>query len=382
MNYLTQRRRFFALFEAGDNQAICDLLDECPQMLSDVDCAASFMHAAAMMGRTDVVALLHARGVDVNIRDSEQVPEIPLVSAAGADRSETVKWLIERGSVINHEWGGFRPICRALANAARNGNIYISRMLVEAGAVLDVLDRTDRTPLTWAIEYGQKEIADYLRSKGAVEAKDVPGYAERTAKKRISPIAGWVQDRLGPAHPLSWIPIIPDEVPVTICAVFNEDHYCLFTSGMSEKAMTTPPEMEHYQYAELVLYLDGWDTDVNAWRKPEQLWAINWVRRLTQIPFENNTWLGGRWTIISNEEPPQPLSEFTDMTCWLLLGEKKPLDRALLHDGKTVVFYTLMPIHTAERDFIFKEGIVPFLRLFEKNDTPVALDPARPSVLE
>jgi len=381
MNYLTQRRRFYALFEDSDSQAISDLLDDFPQMLLDVECASDFMHSAAMMGRTDLVALLHARGVDVNIRHTEQVPEIPLTTAAGSDRAETVKWLIEHGSRINHEWGGFQPICRALASAVRNGNLEISKMLVEADAVLDVLDRTGRTPLTWAHEYGQKEIADYLRSKGAVEAKDAPGYAELMAKRKKPPIVDCVQQRLGPAHSLSWLPIIPDEVPVAVNAVFNEDHYCLFTNGMSERAMVTPPEMEHYQFAELVLYLDDWDTDVNAWQNPEQLWAINWVRRLTQIPFENNTWLGGKWTIISNEEPPQPLSEFTDMTCWLLLGEKKPLDRALLPDGKTVVFYTLMPIHTGERDYILREGLVSFLRLFEKYDVHVHLDPSRQSML-
>jgi hypothetical protein len=142
-----------------------------------------------------------------------------------------------------------------------------------------------------------------------------------------------------------------------------------------------PPGGEAYRFAELVLYLDGWDTDIDEWQTPEHLWVINWVRRLAQIPFENDTWLNGKWTIISNEDPPRPLSEFTQMTCWLLLGEKEPLARAELPDGRSVCFYTLMPIHTAERDLALRDGIVALLRLFEQHDVPLQLDPNRPCLV-
>jgi hypothetical protein len=175
--------------------------------------------------------------------------------------------------------------------------------------------------------------------------------------------------------------LVPDEVPVAIHTAFHLDHYCLFTSGMSERAMTVPPGGEAYQFAELVLYLDGWDTDIDEWQTPEHLWVINWVRRLTQIPFENDTWLNGKWTILSNEDPPRPLSEFTEMTCWLLLGEKDPLDRATLPDGKSVCFYTLMPIHTAERDFALDKGIRALLRRFDEHGVYVPFNPDRPSVV-
>jgi hypothetical protein len=69
------------------------------------------------------------------------------------------------------------------------------------------------------------------------------------------------------------------------------------------------------------------------------------------------------------------------MTCWLLLGEKGPLARAELPDGRSVCFYTLMPIHTAERDLALREGLVALLERFAEHDVPMQLDPERASVV-
>ena len=373
------RFEFSPIFVSFDIAAINAFLDRHPEFWGDQRMQAHLLDFAAA-NNFDVLRALVERGANINFDEMKVPSSRPLINAVYRNNTEMVRYLLGKGAEVNENYIS-RTYSSALTGAARDGNLEIVKLLCEASASINGLNNALMTPLSYALAAGKHEVADYLRSRGAIEAKDAPEYAEITARRKRPPIVEWVQKRLGEAHPLAWLPIIPDEVPVAVNAVFNEDHYCLFTNGMSERAMVTPPEMEHYQFAELVLYLDDWDTDVNAWQNPEQLWAINWVRRLTQIPFENNTWLGGKWTIISNEEPPQPLSEFTDMTCWLLLGEKKPLDRALLPDGKTVVFYTLMPIHTGERDYILREGLISFLRLFEKYDVHVHLDPSRQSML-
>ena len=52
----------------------------------------------------------------------------------------------------------------------------------------------------------------------------------------------------------------------------------------------------------------------------------------------------------------------------------------LLSVDGSVVFYTLLPIHTAERDLALREGIVALLQKFADEDVPDYVVPDRPSV--
>lgn len=365
----------------GDAATLDSLLAADPSVLHTPWHGPAILESAAQDGRIAILEVLVRHGADINFAPVKPHRSRPLSAAVYQNQAATVRWLLEHGAEVNSAaMAGHHSFCQPLASAIRGGHLDIVRVLVEAGAKLDVLDYRDLTPLSWALLYGQKEVAEYLRSKGAVEAHEAPGYAERMEANRLPPLLEWVRDNLGGVSPLSWFAVVPDEVPVTIHGVCGAELHCLLTHGMSERPMAVPPGGDAYRYAELVLHLDVWDTDVTTWNTPERLWAIDWARRLAQIPFENGTWLGGKWTIISNEDPPQPLSEFTEMTCWLLLGEKEPLARADLPDGKSVVFYTLLPIHTAERDLALREGLVALLERFAEREVPTHLDPHRESV--
>jgi hypothetical protein len=173
----------------------------------------------------------------------------------------------------------------------------------------------------------------------------------------------------------------PGDPPAMVMLCLQEDFSCLFTHGLSDVPMRVPAGGEAYRYAELAILIEDSIWDESTWQQPEFRWLVDWMQRIARYPFENDTWLEGKWTIISNEDPPRPLSEFTRMTCWLLLGEKEPLARAELPDGRSVCFYTLMPIHTAERDLALRDGIVALLRLFEQHDVPLQLDPNRPCLV-
>jgi hypothetical protein len=364
--------------EVDDVKAAKDLFDSHPELLARSGLAADYMHTAARHGSTGIVALLASLGVDVNIPEDPRLPDRPIGSASALSRVETVRWLLDHGAEINYEWGGWPPSCKPLASATINGNFEIVKMLVEAGGYLNVLDRTNRTPLTWAIEYGRTDIANYLRSKGALEAHQIPGYKPPEPK---SPLVQYIEKRFGMVQRFAWLPIIPDSVPVAVRGVLQEEMTFLFTDGMSSRTMKTPAGKERYAHAELVVLVRGWPETAKAVQSADYVWVINWMRQLAQYPFENDTWLGAPVTIIANGEPPAPLGAGTGMTCWLLCADKAPFERATLSDGKDVVFYSMLPIYTAERDYEREHGTIALLTRFAERNVPEYWEPKRPCVV-
>ena len=154
------------------------------------------------------------------------------------------------------------------------------------------------------------------------------------------------------------MPIVPDgDSRVSVRVASRDDGVvCLFTDGMLARPMPPGPGGDDYQYAELAVYLADWPADPVRWLEPEYLWPINWLRRLARYPFETGVGYGGPVAVVANDEPPRPLGPNTAMTCWLFLADKEPLGRLETPDGRSVVFYTLLPIHTAERDFEREHG--------------------------
>jgi hypothetical protein len=187
----------------------------------------------------------------------------------------------------------------------------------------------------------------------------------------------------GPVQSSGWLPIVPDGDPTVSVRVATRDDgvVCLFTDGMSAQPMPPGPGGDAYQYAELAVYLVDWPEDPARWLEPEYIWPINWLRRLARYPFETDVGLGGPVAVVANGEPPEPLGPNTTMTCWLLLADKEPLDRVELPDGRSVVFYEMVPIHTAERDFEREHGTAALLERFAERQLPDSLDPNRPSVV-
>jgi hypothetical protein len=235
------------------------------------------------------------------------------------------------------------------------------------------------------LAYRQQEIAEYLKAHGALLPHETPGWTPPPPERAMTPMEHTMQD-LGvkmPPEPIA----TQGGITVRIGNGPNDpDRILLFTDGMSDRPMPVPEGGEAYRYAELVQYICLFTSMPCEIEDLGQLdwanfWMVDWMFRIARLPFRHNTWLEGKWTIISNEDPPRPLSEFTQMTCWLLLGEKEPLARAELPDGKSVCFYTLMPIHTSERDLALREGLVALLERFEENSVSMQLDPNRASVV-
>jgi hypothetical protein len=378
-------KRFSEARERGDHEAYARLLAEHPEFVANREGMRVILHMHARDGETEFVRALLDAGVDVNFTEDDRSLKRAISGAVLAGSAEMVRMLLDRGSDVNWATSEHPIECDPLPAAIRDGRLDIVRMLVEAGALLNVVGPAGHTPLSWALAYRQHEIAEYLKAHGALLPHETPGWTPPPPERAMTPMEHTMQD-LGVKMP-------PEPIATQggICVRIGNgpndpDRILLFTDGMSDRPMPVPEGGEAYRYAELVQYICLFTSMPCEIEDLGQLdwanfWMVDWMFRIARLPFRHNTWLEGKWTIISNEDPPRPLSEFTQMTCWLLLGEKEPLARAELPDGKSVCFYTLMPIHTAERDLALRDGIVALLQLFEQHDVPLQLDPNRPCLV-
>jgi hypothetical protein len=71
----------------------------------------------------------------------------------------------------------------------------------------------------------------------------------------------------------------------------------------------------------------------------------------------------------------------TKQTCLLLVADFADWSPITLADGREVHFYTVYPIHTVERDFELKHGVVPLLKRLQEAGHTTVVDVKRASVV-
>lgn len=104
------------------------------------------------------------------------------LAGIGADKhADMIEWLIsERGALFQHMRNG-EPVSDTLLSATITGSLRVVRFLVERGAPINGRSQNGLTALDFANQEGRPEIAEYLRSKGALTSAEVR--AQQTEKK-------------------------------------------------------------------------------------------------------------------------------------------------------------------------------------------------------
>ena len=123
------------------------------------------LHGMADLGRADVVKYLTNAGVDVNARVGHynKYEKTLLHKAVVKGHVEVVKMLIEAGANLDLSGGSTSP----LLQAANEGQIDIVKLLIDAGANINIIYRFGGTPLHYAINKGHVEVAKMLIEAGA-----------------------------------------------------------------------------------------------------------------------------------------------------------------------------------------------------------------------
>jgi hypothetical protein len=279
------------------------------------------------------------------------VCSLPLFHAAVAGHLEVVKLLVEHGADINTPWGN-----------TSDGKPQINAL--------------------WgALTYGQMEVANYLRSKGAVLP---PGNEELEQEVGSVTLEDHIAEHFGKPRPVSQQEMVPGDPPVSVHVIppaSKRQPVTLVTTGMSDKPMTVPKGEEEYRFAELFIQLPSdWPTTPKKLSDPRYGWPLDWLRRIAHYPHDNDTWLGGSATVIANGDPPAPLAEGVPFIAILLLTSDEEEERLLTSDGRVIHFYRLFPLYLEEYQLERKDGVAALIKLFQKHKISMTLDLNRKNV--
>lgn len=119
---------------------------------------------AARLGESDNVASLLRRGADVNGLDSEG--ETALIGASTWGRDNVVKVLLAAGANPNlKDAAGSTPLIGAVSLF---GNQDLVMALLSAGAAVTGTDENGEGVYIWALRGGHKDLAEFLKKRGAV----------------------------------------------------------------------------------------------------------------------------------------------------------------------------------------------------------------------
>jgi ankyrin repeat protein len=148
----------------GDTNRVRELLESDPQLAHATDDdGRTPLHNAASRGHVAVATILLDSGADIDAREEDN--ETPLHSAAWRSQVAIGRLLVERGSDLearNH-WGR-TPL---LVVARETGNADMARLLIDAGAAINVRDRGGESSLDLAAWRGFADLVDLLLDNGA-----------------------------------------------------------------------------------------------------------------------------------------------------------------------------------------------------------------------
>ena len=158
----------------------------------------------------------------------------------------------------------------------------------------------------------------------------------------------------------------------------------LVTSGMSDRPMKVPPNLDAPRHIELVVTLpERWDIGAHAFQNENWYWPLRLLKTLARFPHKYDTWIGEGHTV-TNDDPPQPFAAGTRLCGTILLALQhvpEAFRELRLPDGRTIRFLAVVPVHDAEMTLKTRSGTEALLERLRKAGVTDAIEPARPSVV-
>jgi ankyrin repeat protein len=124
------------------------------------------LHEAVTHNYVECCELLLEHGADDTIQSTTQ--STPFHTAAACGSVECMEAILQHNDAPAEKVNELdRQRSSALHKCAFDGDVRVSRWLVEHGATIDAVDATNATPLLVAVKIGQTAVAEYLLSRGA-----------------------------------------------------------------------------------------------------------------------------------------------------------------------------------------------------------------------
>jgi hypothetical protein len=184
--------------------------------------------------------------------------------------------------------------------------------------------------------------------------------------------------------------IVSDVVQINIHVVpaaADRPFHALVTSGMSDRAMAIPKELQGQvpQFAELMILLpQEWEMDQGMWRHERHYWPIRQLKLLARAPHTYGTWLSA-WHSSGNGDPPRPFASDTRF-CGTMLAPPVlfPEEFATVHadDGREISLLAVIPLLPDELEAKVKYGVEALVKGFETHGINELFDPQRGSSLQ
>nr|WP_294894022.1 ankyrin repeat domain-containing protein [uncultured Pedobacter sp.] len=152
-----------SLFEAASVGKFDEVAHQIYQKPEDIDKFSedgfTALGLACYFGKEEVARYLVLKGADVNLPSKNGFNVFPLHSAVAGNFVSVSKMLIENGAEVNIvQQSGLTP----LHSAAQNGNIELIILLLEKGANVDTRMEGGKLAADLAKEKGYNEIAEIL----------------------------------------------------------------------------------------------------------------------------------------------------------------------------------------------------------------------------
>lgn len=151
---------FFEAAAADLIEAINELLKANANLLNEYSPHGfTALAMATHFGNENIVRYLLKQGADANLSSKNGYHVYPLFTAVDSNYEGIAKMLVEAGAEVNVTQASLMTPLHA---AARNGNIEMLILLLERGASVHVKNDYGQTPADLAYEKGHREIAKIL----------------------------------------------------------------------------------------------------------------------------------------------------------------------------------------------------------------------------